>query len=131
MQKKKLLFTVITFIMLYILQFFLFPKIASRYFPLSNEVMVFLYGSLAIVIVLVELWMKINIKHWFIGDLVYLLLIFIYHGRGLYGIGLWGFFTQTQYYFSIAVASIIVIAIYIVIIEIMAKLLFAFFRRKK
>ncbi|WP_455717898.1 hypothetical protein [Anaerosporobacter sp.] len=124
MRNKKIILTVIAFVLTYLLQFVLFPAIATNYFPRSNEATVFYFGSFTLLIVVLEFWITSNIKLWGLGDIIYIVLVFIYHGKGLYGIGLKGITldgAQPQYDFSYAALSIGIYVIYIIIIEVIVK----------
>ena len=132
MQNKKIIFTVIAFALTYLLQFVIFPIIATNYFPRSNEATVFFFGSFTILIVILELWIASNIKFWLLGDIIYIALVFIYNGKGLYGIGLTGITlddAQPRYDLEYVVFSIAIFAIYIIIIEVLVKVFSAVWKK--
>lgn len=132
MKNKKIMFTVIAFVLTYLLQFMIFPAIATNYFPRSNEATVFYFGSFTLLIIILELWIASNIKFWILGDIIYIALVFIYNGKGLYGIGLEGINldeAQPQYNFEYIVISIAIFAIYIIIIEALVKVFSSVWRK--
>lgn len=90
MKNKKILPVVIAFITIYCLHFIVFPMTARRHFPSSNETAGLYFGSFIILIILLEFKVCNNIIAWLIGDIVYFALVFLYHGKGYYGIGLAG-----------------------------------------
>ncbi len=132
MKNKKIMFTVIAFVLTYLLQFIIFPAIATNYFPRSNEATVFYFGSFTLLIIILELWIASNIKFWILGDIIYIALVFIYNGKGLYGIGLEGINldeAQPQYNSEYTVISIAIFAIYIIIIEALVKVFSSVWRK--
>jgi hypothetical protein len=132
MKNKKNIFTVIAFVLIYLLQFVLFPGIATNYFPRSNEATIFYFGSFTLLIIVLEFCITSNIKLWLLGDIIYIALVFVYHGKGLYGIGLKGITldgAQPQYDFKFAVVSIGIYALYIIIIEVIVKVFAAVTRK--
>lgn len=122
---KKTLTTIIAFIITYCLHFIVFPMIAERYYPTSNEASGLYFGSFILLILLLEFKVCSSIIEWVIGDIIYFALVLIYHGEGYYGIGLVSFIdldgTATHYDFGFAVVSILVIAVEIIILELIMK----------
>lgn len=132
MKNKKVIFTVIAFILTYLSQFIIFLNIAANYFPRSNEATVFFFGSFTLLIIILELWIASDIKIWLLGDIIYIALVFIYNGKGLYGIGLTGITlddAQPQYDFEYVVISIAIFAIYVIIIEALVKVFSTIWRK--
>ena len=80
---KKHLFIIL---LIYGLQFILLPWILPQYYPTSNEALFILIVPLVIISIL----FRLKMKEWFFIDLLYLLCIWIYHGKGLYGLGMRG-----------------------------------------
>lgn len=80
----------------------------------------------AIIIVVEMVCVLDNMKWWLIGDILYLLLIVCYHGKGLYGIGLAGITldgTQPHYDYIYTLIYIGIIAIYLIVVELLIKLI--------
>lgn len=76
----------VAMIVLYVIQFFVFPGLFPVYFRTSNEAFAMYYISAAAVI-LAGSWIgKAGALEWAAGDLIYLFLIFLYSADGAYGL---------------------------------------------
>lgn len=132
MRNKKNLYMIIAFILLYILQFLILPLCTPRYFPISNEASGFYFGSFLVLLVFLEYLVSYNVKACILADLIYLALVTLFHGKGLYGIGFVGISldgAQAQYDFQFAMISIAIFGIYILLMEIIVKMIFILFRK--
>ncbi len=87
---KKYQVSILAMILLYIIQFIIFPHIFVKYYPQSNESFAIFIITSMIVIVLSTYLYKISMIQWILSDLIYLLFIWTYPAQGAYGIGLRG-----------------------------------------
>ena len=88
--KKKALLLSGIFAFLYVLQFLLLPRCLPRYYPVSLEAGWFFLLSLIAFSIIGTALGKGKLRTWLIPDGLYGLLLWLYNGRGLYGIGLRG-----------------------------------------
>ena len=88
--KKKALLLSGIFTVLYGVQFLLLPRCLPRYYPVSLEAgWLFILSLLAFSIIGTALGTG-KLRTWLIPDALYGVLLWLYNGRGLYGIGLRG-----------------------------------------
>ncbi len=74
----------------YLIQFVLMPLLFPNYYPRSNESVVILLATLLTGFILGVFLGSRKIKFWILPDILYGLMIMVYSGSGLYGIGLRG-----------------------------------------
>ena len=88
--KKKILAASVGFVLLYCLQFLLLPYCFPRYYPVSLEAGWSFLLLPALFCLAGTLFGKVSLKDWLIPDALYGVLMWLYNGQGLYGIGLRG-----------------------------------------
>lgn len=75
----------------YAIQFLLFPILFPQYYPTSNESTIILIAPLILFSVLFNVVITdIRKSDWIIVDMTYGTMIILYNGTGLYGIGMRG-----------------------------------------
>lgn len=77
-------------LLLYVIQFVLFPRITPQYYPKSNEASAIFVISCGTILALGTLAINAKIKHWIPADLIYIMLVLLYSGHGAYGFGMSG-----------------------------------------
>lgn len=107
---------------LYIIQFIIAPLLFPIYYPNSNEATWFLFISYLVFIVIGMRVVSMNLLDWFIGDILYLCLVFIYSGHGAY---------LTEFNNDISYRGIVIIILFIImfILELTFSLLFKYMGR--
>ena len=87
---KKLIQIIILLIVMYVIDFLIAPNIFKSQYPNDIGAVIIYYvsiiGSAAIGMIVISN----NIFYWMVGDVFYCFLIFMYHPKGIYGIGLSG-----------------------------------------
>ncbi|MBU5488354.1 hypothetical protein KQI77_09445 [Clostridium sp. MSJ-8] len=87
---KKLIQIIILLIVMYVIDFLIAPNIFKSQYPNDIGAVIIYYvsiiGSAAIGMIVISN----NIFYWMLGDVFYCFLIFMYHPKGIYGIGLSG-----------------------------------------
>lgn len=86
-RKHKMPVLILSVVVIYALQFLVFPKFLSQYYPVSNEAWFILIIPLIVFSVLTNTLIDVNIGRWAIVDIIYCVMILIYNGKGFYGIG--------------------------------------------
>lgn len=109
---KEKMIMIASFIVLYLLQFIMFPALFDNYFPRTNECFLLLYVSIVLHCVVGHFMLEKKLTSWMIGMVIYSLLVVIYHGRGLYGIGsvgvsLDGTYPRYDFGFALIISGII------------------------
>ena len=92
----------ISFIIIYIIQFLLFPLILPNYSYGDNSGTT-LFISINILVVLGMIYISNDLKYWFLSNFIYLFLIWIYPAQGAYTIGeiLFSSFSREDVWFSL------------------------------
>ena len=133
--KKQLLFPVLGMVIIYVLQFLLFPILFPNFSSGTNEASALFIVPLVAFFVFVNVLSDVNIVRWAIADIIYCILIVIYNGQGLYGIGVKGIALDgnvPKYSFEDAVMSSIVIALAMFVFQTLVLLVKkAYIRTKK
>lgn len=119
--KKEIIQTILAFMVAYLLQFIVFPPILPNYYPSSNNAMVIFFACHICLCIVLELVITKKFRYWLVGSFVYMLLMVVYHGDGLYGIGLAGIINK-YYDFSYALICVVFFEIYFIGIALLCKL---------
>ncbi len=112
--KKQTLFPILGMVIIYALQFLVFPICFPKFYAVSNEASFLFIVPLIAFLVLTNVLIDVNIVRWAIADIIYCILIVIYNGQGLYGIGEKGVALDgniPKYSFEVAVMSSVVITL--------------------
>lgn len=72
---------------LYILQYYVVPLVITIYPSDKAGIRLMFLLTTCITVVFFEMKKCIQIKWWILGSILYLILIFLYHPDGIYGIG--------------------------------------------
>lgn len=116
---KKLIQIIILLIVMYVVDFLIAPNIFKSQYPNDIGAVIIYYvsiiGSAAIGMIVISN----NIFYWMVGDVFYCFLIFMYHPKGIYGIGLSGImvrrYIESDVPFHILVQFILFIVIQLII----------------
>lgn len=116
---KKLIQIIILLIVMYVIDFLIAPNIFKSQYPNDIGAVIIYYvsiiGSAAIGMIVISN----NIFYWMLGDVFYCFLIFMYHPKGIYGIGLSGImvrrYIESDVPFHILVQFILFIVIQLII----------------
>lgn len=73
-------------IVVYLVQFVVFPSLLPNYFPTSNEASWMHRGTLLVAILGGGIWISANLKYWVLADIIYLWLPCLYSANGAYGV---------------------------------------------
>ncbi len=119
MKKNISIKIIIIMVLLYIIDFVLVPLI----YPCWVNAEIILFPSLLIAFFVGMIMISNKLRYWFLGDILYIILVYIYHGRGLYGIGMVGMnldgahasYRKDAVPFGIAILAIIVIIVQLVV----------------
>lgn len=112
--KHKMPVLILSVVVIYALQFLVFTKFLSQYYPVSNEAWFILIIPLIVFSVLTNTLIDVNIGRWAIVDIIYCVMILIYNGKGFYGIGKRGLSIDgmsPSYSFELAVITILMITL--------------------
>lgn len=118
--KKQTLFPVLGMVIIYVLQFLVFPICFPRFSAGPNEAKFLFIAPLIAFLVITNILIDVSIVRWAIVDIIYCILIVIYNGQGLYGIGEKGVALDgnvPKYSFEVAVMSSIVIALAVFVFQ--------------
>lgn len=85
--KKDLIKTIITMIILYSVQFLILPRFFTT---TGNEGWIGFFITTLLCVIVGIIFLSDKLILWFLGDFIYLILLFIYHPAGAYGIGMKG-----------------------------------------
>lgn len=120
MKVKKMIQMIALFVITYVVQFIIVPRILPDYFPKSNEATGLFWGVMIAAVVIGICFVTDKAAYWMISDLLYFLLIWINPADGAYGIGMNGITldgTQSFFKRDTLWISIIVLAVFILILE--------------
>lgn len=126
MKVNKVLEIIVLFLVLYVVQFFIMPNLLANYYPCTNEATIIYLFTVIISVVLGMFFISDKMFYWFIGNLFYFILVYIYSANGAYGIGIRGITldgTQATYSRDMQLFSIAFFAVYILSFEIIFKIL--------
>ena len=118
MKKHPLICTMTLMTFLYVFQFIFIPLIQRFWWGAD----ITFFPSLFIIFGVGMFFMSDKLSNWFLSGLLYLILVFIYHGNGLYGIGMVGMNlddAQASYRRDAVAFGIAVLAIIIIIAQIL------------
>ena len=113
-RKQKMPVLILSIVVIYALQFLVFPKCLPQYYPVSNEAWSILIIPLIVFSVLTNTLIDVNIGRWAIVDIIYCVMVLIYNGMGFYGIGERGLSIDgmaSSYSFELAVITILIITL--------------------
>ena len=77
----------ISFCVLYIIQFLIFPLLMPKYYPGSNNARFLFFVTAAAASILLIVFLTDKLSCLFAGDLIYGILICCFNKKGMYGIG--------------------------------------------
>lgn len=113
-RKHKMPVLILSIVVIYALQFLVFPKCLPQYYPVSNEAWSILIIPLIVFSVLTNTLIDVNIGRWAIVDIIYCVMVLVYNGMGFYGIGKRGLSIDgmaPSYSFELAVITILIITL--------------------
>ena len=113
-RKHKMPVLILSIVVIYALQFLVFPKCLPQYYPVSNEAWSILIIPLIVFSVLTNTLIDVNIGRWAIVDIIYCVMVLVYNGMGFYGIGKRGLSIDgmaSSYSFELAVITILLITL--------------------
>ena len=93
---KKLIQITILLIIMYVIDFIISPNIFKSQYPNDIGAAVIYYASIIGSAIIGMIIISNNIFYWIVGDIAYCVLIYLYHPKAIYGIGLSGII-QKQY----------------------------------
>lgn len=93
----KVLLMLLLELAVYVLQFFVAPWVFPQYYPRSNEAAVILVLPVVAIAIIEVFFCLSKGKRWICSVVFYSLLLSIYDGYGLYGIGLSGILLDGAY----------------------------------
>lgn len=110
--KKELIKSIFGILVLYLIQFLLLPLIINK---MGNEIWVAFFLSTILCSVIGIIFLSDKLYCWLISDIVYLILMFLYHPEGAYGIGMRGLDlgAEAQSYYNRADAWFVIIILFI------------------
>lgn len=101
-------------ICLYLILFIVIAHFLERYWLWAEDLF---YLTVFVFFFIGMFTISDKLHYWFVGNLPYAILIFIYHPKGAYGIGMWGLFEATSYSREIVPLHILIHTIGIIIIQ--------------
>ncbi len=123
-RKYKTVFLLLGIVVIYLLQFLMFPNCLSKYYPVSNEAWSILLVPLLVFSVFVNIILDVNVARWAIADILYAIMVIVYSGPGLYGIGTRGFAIDGMspvYSLELTVLTALVIAVALFSVQILVR----------
>lgn len=120
-------------VLIYGIQFMLLPELFPRYYPQSNEATALLLIPLLLFSTAGVLLFELKLWHWLGADLLLGLLLILYDGNGLYGIGLRGVFldgTIPRYHKPLALAMIAGLLLLMLLLQSLSQLVKRLLKRK-
>ena len=116
---KKLIQITILLIVIYLIDFIIAPNILKSQYPNDIGAAIIYYVSIIGSAIIGMIVVSNNIFYWIVGDIVYCLLIFLYHPKGIYGIGLSGIlethYRESNVPFHILIQFILFVVIQLII----------------
>ncbi len=112
--KYKLIVLLLGMVMIYALQFVVLPLCFPQFYPVSNEAWSILIIPLCAFAVVMNSLADISIGKWAVVDSAYCLMVMLYNGTGLYGIGKRGLALDGMtpiYSFRLALITILTIGL--------------------
>lgn len=103
----------------YMIQFVLAPLIIHNYYHTGSEATRMLLVTDALTALLGMLLVSRKIRYWLFADIVYAVLMYIYDGTGLYGIG-YGFGVVYNRSWQWRVPTIIFLLVILIIIQLLS-----------
>ena len=110
---------------MYAVDLILEPFITSNRYPSGDEAYFILYVSVFCIPAIGMYKVSGCIIYWLIGDILYCLMVFIYHPAGAYGIGERGFLTGAVYTSDTDFFELIITFIFLVVMQIIAEIIVA------
>lgn len=133
-RKQKIPFLIIGIIIIYVLQFLVFPKCLSHYYPISNEAWLIFIIPLLTFSMIINILIDVNIVSWAIVDTIYCIMVFTYNGAGLYGIGKRGLpiaGASPSYSLELALITILIITTALFLFQIVVRVIRILFLKIK
>lgn len=115
---------------MYIIDFIIAPNIFKSQYPNDIGAALIYYGSIIGSAIIGMLMISNFLGYWIIGDIIYCILIYAYHPKGIYGIGLSGIIDRKYREDSVLFHIFIQFAVFIVI-QIVISLLVKLIKYKK
>lgn len=116
---KKLVQISILLIIMYVIDFLIAPNIFKSQYPNDIGATIIYYTSIIGSAIIGMILISNNILYWMVGDAFYCFLIFMYHPKGIYGIGLSGImvrkYIESDVPFHILVQFILFMVIQLII----------------
>ena len=116
-KSNKLIKILILMLIMYIIDFLIAPNVFKSQYPNDIGARTILYTSIIVSSIIGMIAISNNIVYYILGDILYYILIFIYHPRGVYGIGWDGIFPRV-YNEEIIPFQIAIIIIFLLIVQI-------------
>lgn len=132
--KHKIFLLVFCMAVIYALQFLVFPKCLPQYYPASNEAWFILIFPLFAFSVLTNILIDVKIVRWAIVDIIYCILVAVYNGAGLYGIGIRGISIDgvtPVYSLELALITILIIATVLFLFQMLVRVIRILFLKVK
>lgn len=133
-KKHKLLFLMISMLVIYVFQFLVIPFCFPQFYPVSNEAFSIFIIPLLVFSVAVNIALDVKILLWTIADVLYGVLVIVYNGNGLYSIGRRGIALDgmsTIYSLELAAITVIVIIIILFAVQILIRAFRLLFMKSK
>ncbi len=124
-RRYKIFFLIINISVIYVLQFLVFPKCLPQYYPVSNEAWAIFIIPLLVFSVLANALIDVNVIRWILVDIIYCIMVIIYNGSGLYGIGKRGVAIDGMvsfYSFELAVITIFLITLGVFVFQVLIRM---------
>lgn len=119
-------------VLIYLLQFIVFPAVFQNYYPKSTESSLIMFAVFFVGYIAGFCLVTKKIGYWIFPDIVYCLMVLVYSGKGLYGVGMRGISLDgASPYYDFSVALIWVGAVLVLILLIQLIIVFCLWLRSK
>lgn len=119
-KKYKIIFLLLSVTICYLLQFILSPCLLPQYYPQSNEATIILFSTLVLFSLHAVIVFGERILSLLIADFLYGVMVCLYNGSGLYGIGMKGVQlggSYPNYSFNTVIITVIILVIALLIVQ--------------
>lgn len=116
-KSNKLIKILILMLIMYIIDFLIAPNVFTNEYPDNTGSTIVLFTSIIVSTIIGMVIISNNIGYYILGDILYYILIFIYHPEGAYGIGLVGILIR-EYRKEAAPLDIAILIIFLLIVQI-------------